>query len=277
MQRRYTETAGALAVSVAFVLVALFFVYQPRATIGQASQWTNQLSLAFLSGAHAGLARRPQKAKRDVADQLFEHARLPAVGRARVRRPRRIAWTRAGRQRRVPHARRPARSGARTSAAITSRRARTGTAATRRGSCVRRPALTSATPSTRRCKKGELPVVRNRVKQFAGYKVDKADTPAVDIQQAGGAYQRLTVAAVVFAGALGRRRAARVPLAGGDPRPGRRAGAAWLRADRAGDRDLPRRRARRLQGVAGQARDRGVHQGALLAGDRDRRRGRRRR
>lgn len=39
--------------------------------------------------------------------------------------------------------------------------------------------------------------------QFAGYKVDKADAPAVDIQQAGGAFQRLTFAAVVFLGMLG--------------------------------------------------------------------------
>ena len=39
--------------------------------------------------------------------------------------------------------------------------------------------------------------------QFRGYVVDKADAPAVDIQQAGGAYQRLTLAAVIFLGSLG--------------------------------------------------------------------------
>src|SRR5919112_4571690 len=38
IQRRYTETAGALAVSVVFVLVALFFVYQPQRTVGEASR-----------------------------------------------------------------------------------------------------------------------------------------------------------------------------------------------------------------------------------------------
>ena len=37
VQRRYTETAGALAVSVLFVLIALFFVYQPERTVGQAA------------------------------------------------------------------------------------------------------------------------------------------------------------------------------------------------------------------------------------------------
>ena len=40
-------------------------------------------------------------------------------------------------------------------------------------------------------------------RQFAGYLVDKADAPAVDIQQAGGAFQRLTLALVVFLAALG--------------------------------------------------------------------------
>jgi type IV secretory pathway VirB6-like protein len=39
--------------------------------------------------------------------------------------------------------------------------------------------------------------------QFAGYNVDKTDSPAVDMQQAGGAFQRLTVSVVIFAGALG--------------------------------------------------------------------------
>jgi hypothetical protein len=50
-------------------------------------------------------------------------------------------------------------------------------------------------------KKGELPAMPGA--QFAGYKVDKTDAPAVDIQQAGGAYQRLTVAVVIFLGTLG--------------------------------------------------------------------------
>src|SRR4051812_186860 len=72
VQRRYTETAGALAVSVGFVVVALFFVYQPQQTVGQASRWTNTLSLAFLSGANRGSLDDPAQAKHQVADHLFE-------------------------------------------------------------------------------------------------------------------------------------------------------------------------------------------------------------
>jgi hypothetical protein len=71
VQRRYTETAAALSLSVVFVLIALFFVYQPERTIGQASQWTTTLSLAFLSGANRGTVDDPGAAKRQVADELF--------------------------------------------------------------------------------------------------------------------------------------------------------------------------------------------------------------
>ena len=71
VQRRYTQTAASLAVSVCCVLVALFFVFQPERTVGQASQWANQLSLAFLSGASRGTVDDPAAAKRKVADQLF--------------------------------------------------------------------------------------------------------------------------------------------------------------------------------------------------------------
>ena len=118
-------------------------------------------------------------------------------------------------------------------------------------------------------REGEAPA---RPRSSPATSVDKADAPAVDIQQAGGAFQRLTFSVVVFARRARRGRAARLPLAGGDPRPGRRARAARLRAGRAGHRDLPRRRARLLPRLADQARHRDLHQGALLARDRDRRR-----
>lgn len=39
--------------------------------------------------------------------------------------------------------------------------------------------------------------------QFRGYEVDKSDSPAVDVQQEQGAYQRLTLSLVFLVGALG--------------------------------------------------------------------------
>lgn len=71
VQRRYTETAGALAKSVVFVLIALFFVYQPERTVGTASEWTNEMSLAFLAGVNQGDVDDPEQAKEDVRNELW--------------------------------------------------------------------------------------------------------------------------------------------------------------------------------------------------------------
>ena len=71
VQRRYTETAGALALSLLFVVLALAFVTQPERTVGQAVRWTNQMSLAFLSLTREGALSGSEGAKRPAADQLF--------------------------------------------------------------------------------------------------------------------------------------------------------------------------------------------------------------
>ncbi|MCA1679284.1 MAG: hypothetical protein LC777_10240, partial [Actinobacteria bacterium] len=71
VQRRYTETAGSLGLSVIFIVIALAFVTQPERTIGQASQWTNRMSVAFLSLAGPHNAGGEAQAKRAASDQLF--------------------------------------------------------------------------------------------------------------------------------------------------------------------------------------------------------------
>lgn len=72
IQRRYTETAGTLAVSLIYLIVALAFVAQPAATIGSASSWTNQMSGAFLSITSKGSVSDGEDAKLSGADQLFK-------------------------------------------------------------------------------------------------------------------------------------------------------------------------------------------------------------
>lgn len=72
VRRRYTETAGALATSVLFVVIALAFVTQPERTIGTATRWTNQMSGAFLSLSANGTVTDHDEAKRQVSDQLFK-------------------------------------------------------------------------------------------------------------------------------------------------------------------------------------------------------------
>ena len=71
IQRRYAETAGQLALSLAYIAIALLFVWQPAQTIGRASQWTNAMSGAFLSIAKDGEPGSQEEAKQAGADQLF--------------------------------------------------------------------------------------------------------------------------------------------------------------------------------------------------------------
>jgi hypothetical protein len=200
VQRRYTETAGALGVSVLFVLIALFFVYQPERTIGEASRWTNTMSLAFLSGANRGSLDDPQQAKGQVADHLFESLVYQpwvvlqfgglrhCVDTGKVDEhgyPRPVS----------PHD--PARDVCRDHLKAGSDGH--GGYAPR---FLRQPAGSDERDAEYDAlRKGELPEDEDR--QFAGYRVDKSDSPAVDIQQAGGAFQRLTVAVVLFLGTLG--------------------------------------------------------------------------
>ena len=71
VQRRYVETAGALGLSVIFVVIALAFVTQPEQTICRASRWSNDMSAAFLSLSSNGSVGNEQQAKQQASDQLF--------------------------------------------------------------------------------------------------------------------------------------------------------------------------------------------------------------
>jgi hypothetical protein len=200
VQRRYTETAAALTLSVVFVLIALFFVYQPERTVGEASRWTNTLSLAFLSGANRGTVDDPAQAKRHVADQLFD---------ALVYRPW-VVLEFGGLRHCVDTDRldddgypRPVgpHNPARTVCRDHLRQATDG-----HGGYAQRFLRYPAGSDERNAeynalRRGEKP--EGRAAQFRGYEIDKSDSPAVDIQQEHGAYQRLTLAAVFFVGALG--------------------------------------------------------------------------
>ncbi len=71
VQRRYTETAGALAVSLLYCVLAIGIVTQPERTIGPASKLSNQLSTALLSLTNQGSISGEQRAKTGASDQLF--------------------------------------------------------------------------------------------------------------------------------------------------------------------------------------------------------------
>ncbi len=72
VQRRYTETAGALAVSLLYCVLAIGIVTQPERTIGPVSRLSNQLSTALLSLTSQGTVGDESQAKSAASDQLFE-------------------------------------------------------------------------------------------------------------------------------------------------------------------------------------------------------------
>jgi len=72
VQRRYTETASALAVSFVYFLLAIGIVTQPEKTIAPASKLSNELSTAILSLTNEGSVGNEEKAKTAASDQLFE-------------------------------------------------------------------------------------------------------------------------------------------------------------------------------------------------------------
>jgi hypothetical protein len=72
VQRRYTETAGALAVSLLYFVLAIGIVTQPQRTIAPASKLSNQLSTALLSLTSQGTVSDESQAKLGASNQLFE-------------------------------------------------------------------------------------------------------------------------------------------------------------------------------------------------------------
>ena len=217
VQRRYSETAGALGLSLIYVVLALFFVAQPAATIGSASAWTNQMSVAFLSIADHGSPSGGAQAKEGAADQLFEtlvfkpwvvlefggleHCVLSGTGSegedpisAPVR----------------PLSSNPARD------AQLARRLASGTEVTADGKvCVdnadkyARHFLRFGLETDERnaeydaLNHGDSSEVPEADTERAGYRLGVADKPATDAMEEGGQYQRFLLALVVFCGELG--------------------------------------------------------------------------
>ena len=226
-----------------FVVIALFFVYQPRAHDRRrpASGPTRSRSRSCRAPTAASLDD-PDEAKRQVADQLFEtlvYSRgwcSSSAGSAHCVDTDQLDDD--GFPRPVgPHD--PARDVCRDHL----KAGRDGHGGYAPRFLRQPPGSDERNAEYDALREGEQP--SRRPASSPATRSTRPTRPAVDIQQAGGAFQRLTLVGRGLRRRAGRGRAARLPLAGGDPRPGRRARAARLRAGRAGHRDLPRRRARR--------------------------------
>jgi len=218
VQRRYSETAGALGLSLIYVVAALFFVAQPGSTIGSVSKWTDEMSGAFLSISSHGDATSARQAKEDTANELFnllvfkpwvvlnfgglEHCVVAGSG-SKDSDPESVAV-------------RPLSSSPSRDAAL-ARRLQAGTEITADGKvCVNN--ANKYAPRFLRYSLG-VPDKDERDKEYdalndgdasdlpdadrSGYRLGVADKPATDAMEEGGQYQRLLLAIVLFVGELG--------------------------------------------------------------------------
>ena len=216
--RRYSETAGALGLSLIYVVLALFFVAQPGATIGTVSGWTNQMSGAFLSISSNGNASSATQAKQDTANELFdllvfkpwvvlefgglEHCVRAGTG-SEDSDPESVAVR--------PLSSNPARD------ADLARRLQSGTEITADGKVCVNNATKYAAHFLRYSNGAEEHDERDKEYdalndgdaselpegESAGYRLGVADKPATDAMEEGGQYQRLLLALVLFVGELG--------------------------------------------------------------------------
>lgn len=213
VRRRYTDTAGALGVSVAFVVIALVFVTQPERTIGQASRWTNDMSAAFLSLAAIG-GSGSGGAKQQAADQLFAllvyepWVVLQFGGREHcVRAP---VDEDGGA---VSVAVRPLSRDSARDSQLSRRLARSDQVRADGKVCINAANkyaprfLAYPSGSEQRDRHYEALEAGDTSKapesDRDGYRLSAADTPAAEAMGAGGQFQRLLLAVVIFAGELG--------------------------------------------------------------------------
>lgn len=220
VQRRHAETAGALALSLLYVVAAFFFVAQPGASIGAASKLTNQMSEGFLAIAGHGSPSDGGQAGDDAASRLFdllvfkpwvvldfgglEHCALTGTGSgdadpesAPVR----------------PLSQSPARD------AALARRLAGGSEVSADGKVCINNASKYAPHFLRfslgadgmdergdeydALNDGDSSELPDADPDRAGYRLGAADKPASDAMEEGGQFQRLGLALVLFVGELG--------------------------------------------------------------------------
>jgi hypothetical protein len=212
VRRRYTETAGALGLSVVFVVIALAFVTQPERTIGEASRWTNAMSGAFLSLSSEGNVTDQSRAKRQAADRLFSLLIFePWVVLQFGGREHCVSADDGDDPDSVPV--RPLARDPRQDAALSRRLARSQEIRAGNKVCVNAankyaPRFLEHGPGSEErddhheaLKDGDTSKAPEDDRD--GYRLGPADKPAAEAMGKDGQYQRLLLAIVVFAGQLG--------------------------------------------------------------------------
>jgi TrbL/VirB6 plasmid conjugal transfer protein len=220
VQRRHSETAGALALSLVYVVLALFFVAQPGATIGAASKLTNQMSEAFLSISDHGSPSGGGKAREGAANQLFDLLVFKPWVVLEFGGLEHCAVNGTGSSDSDPESApvRPLSSNPSRDAAL-ARRLASGTEVAADGKVCVNNANKYASHFLRfglgadgqderneeyeALNDGDSSELPEADPAKAGYRLGVADKPATDAMEEGGQFQRLGLALVLFVGELG--------------------------------------------------------------------------
>jgi hypothetical protein len=215
VQRRYTETAGALAVSLLYFVLALGIVTQPERTIAPASKLSNEISTALLSLTSEGAIGNENQAKAGASNQLFELLVLNPWTVLEFGGIEHCASVNHGKPESV--AVRPLSSNPTTDTQLA--------AALESGSEVRAEGKTCinnrnkyaahflAYPFQSKARNSEHEALENGdsedlpetdpAKTNGTYRLGPADEPAVEAMGKGGQYERLGLAALILIGELG--------------------------------------------------------------------------
>ncbi len=217
VQRRYAETAGALGLSLIYVVAALFFVAQPAQTIGAASQWTNQMSQAFLSISGNGSASSGAQARDGDAQQLFDLLVFKPWAVLEFGGLEHCALAGSGSEETDPEsvAVRPLSSDPSRDAELAHRLAAGDEVAADGKTCANNANkyashfLRFGLGTDERDAEydaldhGDSSRLPEADTERRGYRLGVADKPATDAMEEGGQFQRLLLAIVVFCGELG--------------------------------------------------------------------------
>jgi len=215
VQRRYTETAGALALSLLYCVLAIGIVTQPERTIGPASHLSNELSSALLSLTSQGAIADERQAKSAASDQLFSTLVLDPWTVLEFGGIEHCTTTRGETTRSI--AVRPLSSDPARDSQLAAALERGDEVRAEGKACVNnRNKYAShflAYPSESHDRNaehealehgavGDLPS-SDPAKSDGSYTLGKGDTPAAEAMGKGGQYQRLLIAIVILAGEVG--------------------------------------------------------------------------
>jgi hypothetical protein len=215
VQRRYTETAGALGVSLLYCVLAIGIVTQPQRTIAPASRLSNQLSTALLSLTNQGSIGGEQQAKSAASNQLFQLLVLDPWTVLEFGGVEHCTTTSGGKTRSV--AVRPLSSSPTQDSQLAAQ-LESGTEVHAEGkTCIndrnkyaahflayayQSPDRNSEHDALGHGETSKLPE-SDPAKNNGSYQLGAADQPAAEAMSKGGQYQRLLLAIVILAGELG--------------------------------------------------------------------------